>query len=245
MRTFFSKFLTCTVLAVSAVAVHAGPMTFWSDDGWTQVASEDYVGAGGRVFPGWGGQSFDAEYLYYRVDGSTLSLGIQTGFNLITGQVDYDGHSYYSGDLALSFNGGGFDYAVDFGLKTADYDGDLVDADNNNDGIDAAGLYSVSAWNNDIYFGASAPYAMDEGTLLGGLSSNVAGQIGDSFFRTVSFDLSDLDLGSDLDFVMQWTMSCGNDMIRSEVANVSVPEPGTVGLLALGLLCLALRRRNA
>lgn len=231
---------------VLAANVSATPLDLWSDGDWTMVADDDGVSSNGFVDPGWGGQNFDAEYLFYRLDDNILSLGIQAGYNLETGRVYQSGRSYYAGDLALGINGGGYDYAIDFGLRTKDYDGDNVDADNNGDGIDAAGLYSVSEWNNDIYFPQSAPFAMDAGTYLSGLLSNEAGYSStlDSYFRTVSIDMNTLGVSGPFDLSMNWTMSCGNDVLTADVSVVPVPEPGTLALLMLGLTGLALGRKR-
>ena len=84
---------------------NADPITTVFDSSWTQIASEDYVGPSGYVNPGYGGQDFDAEYLYYKLAGTTLSIGLQSGFNLVTGSVYYSGKTYYAGDLALSIDG--------------------------------------------------------------------------------------------------------------------------------------------
>ena len=90
-------------------------------DGWTEFqddavfgGSEDYVGNSGKVDPGWGDQAFDAEYLLWRLDGTTLSIGLQAGFNLVDGKQYYAPSSkyYYAGDMSLSINGVG--YALDF-----------------------------------------------------------------------------------------------------------------------------------
>jgi hypothetical protein len=103
--------------ALTAASAAAGPVSQW-DSSWTQVAADDTVGPGGFVDPGWGGQAFDAEYLYYKWSGSVLSIGVQSGFNLTTGLVASGGKNYYAGDLALSFdsNASNYEYAVDFCL---------------------------------------------------------------------------------------------------------------------------------
>jgi len=220
----------------------AKPFDFWAEDGWSMMADDDGYSLSGFVDPGWGGQDFDAEYLFYKVENTTLSLGLQTGFNLISGKVRYGWSDYYAGDLAIGINGS-FDYAVDFGLYTKDFNGNKVDADNSGDGVDAAGLYSVSKWNNNILFRESGPYAMDEGTFVADLASSDVGYSSsiDSYFRTVSVDLNDLGVDDVFDLSLHWTMSCGNDAIDG---TVTVPEPLSGGLLAAGLLGLWLRRKS-
>lgn len=247
------------------------------------TGGEDYVAADGKVGPGWGGQTFDAEYLFYKRVGNTLSLGLQTGFNVsgklaggtgadvtasTDGPVKVGGINYYAGDLALSFDAvpnpvmpglpSDYEYAVDFGLYTEDYTGaahgDKVGGAGS--GIDAAGLYSVATWNNDVInpeFQASDPFAMETGTKIGDLSTNTwsketlaSGET--SFARVVSFDLIDLGIGieDDFTFFAHWTMSCGNDEINGYAAvpgNLGgtdpVPEPSTIALLGIGLTGLA------
>ncbi len=263
------------------------PFDFWSSDGWEVITDAD-----GATTPGSGGQAFDTEYLYYKYNESTneISVGLQTGFDIIDGRLDYNNHAYYAGDLALSFDGVGandtnssnnstnsdaysatYEYAIDFGLQTKTYnygiieasgaddynnDGDLNDSmtinysqtsdrtfseGDNNDGVDQAGLYAVSEWNNDIYYTSSSPFAMDEGTLLqsiaftntglsnGDISSNpgtnsYGGGFSDgtnnsgtdaSYFRVVTFSLDNIvDLASNFTVDAHWTMSCGNDFIN-------------------------------
>ncbi len=121
--------------------------------------SEDWVD-GNKVYPGFGGQGFDAEYLFYKLDGDTLSLCLQTGFDIEDGKYRYSGKNYFAGDLALSFDGTSFDsaiddysHAVDFGLKTRDYGGHSVSAaggyhnggdNSDSNATDTAGIYSVT-----------------------------------------------------------------------------------------------------
>jgi hypothetical protein len=240
-----------TALALTAASAAAGPVSQW-DSSWTKMAADDTVGAGGFVDPGWGGQAFDAEYLYYKWDGPVLSIGLQSGFDLTTGHVATGGKDYYAGDLALSFDGNAsnYEYAVDFGLFTADYGGKKVDAtsdDPTDTGIDGAGLYSVSQWNTNVAFPQSNPFAMDLGTLVRSLTQNFSGDEivgGDrSFYRVVSIDLSGLNISSNV--AMHWTMSCGNDVIEGITrSTVKVPEPGTLALLSTGLLGLGIVRRR-
>lgn len=236
------RFLGAFAALLFVANVQAKPFGFWADDGWSMIADDDGVTNSGFVDPGWGGQDFDAEYLYYKLNGSTLSLGLQTGFNLVSGKVRYGWSNYYAGDLALGVNGS-YDYAIDFGLKTKDYRGNTVDADNDGDGEDEAGLYAVSRWNNNILFRQSAPYAMDEGTLISKFKSDDVGYSYslDSYFRTVAIDLNDLGVDDVFDLSLHWTMSCGNDVVEG---TVTVPEPVSGGLLVAGLLGLWLRRKS-
>src|SRR3990172_4895516 len=198
------------------------PASVFTGNGWNMFANDD-----GTLAPGYGGQYFDAEYFFYKIEGSTLSIGLQAGFNVVTGVQTYSSYKYYAGDIALSFDGStanGYEYAIDFGNVTKDYQLDNVGTG----GVHAAGLYSVTTWNNDMYssfISASSPFAMADG----GTSSN------HYYYEIATFDVSGI-VGSNL-FIMDahWTMSCGNDSINGR-AEVTVPEPSTLILLASGLL---------
>ena len=281
-----TKLLLTAGIATLTATAQAGVITSVFDSSWNQMSasSEDDLGHVNKVQPGWGGQKFDAEYLFYKVDNGRLSIGLQTGYDIstTTGVQKYKGKDYYSGDLALSFDGVGtkgttgysttFEYAIDFGFLTKNYAGDtFIDADNDGDGIDVAGLYSVTAWNNDIHFNSatkthknSTPYAMDEGSLISGVNfsqdaagcETIVGEADESksgtwdnksCYRVVSFDISNLGLADDVQFDAHWTMSCGNDAIDGGgvVTTTSVPEPASIALLGLGMVGLAaMRKRN-
>ncbi|WP_456385086.1 PEP-CTERM sorting domain-containing protein [Desulfolithobacter sp.] len=210
---------------------------FSTDPSWIRIADDDGVAGNGFVDPGWGGQDFDAEYLYYQLDGNTLSIGLQTGFDVVDGHVRHQGRDYYSGDLALSFDGdeSGYEYAFDFGLYTDSYYNTLGTTDD-------SGLYLVHDWNNDIYFSESAPFAMEAGSLLT-TGSTEAGYdpSADSYYRIVSFDISSLSLSAFTGVDVHWTMSCGNDAIDG---TAPVPEPATMLLFGAGLAALATGARK-
>ena len=258
MREYCSKgsqFVPAIVLALIGCILfltpaYSEPLGVF-DGTWTQIANDDGVGTNGYVNPGWGGQAFDAEYLYYKKTGNSLSIGLQTGFDLSDGKYSTGGKDYFAGDLGLSFDGDAavYEYAFDFGLLTKDYHNHLVDAGSGT-GIDTAGLYHVTAWNTDIYFHQSSPFAMDNGTLLAAVngstvlnsfSSGLTGE-GLSYYRIVTFDLA--SLGTDFSGLdAHWTMSCGNDAIDGS-APAPVPEPSTSVLLGIGSGLLWLSRRR-
>ena len=164
--------------------------SIWSDPGWTQFANDEGMAEG----PGVGGQFFDAEAFFYRLTGSQLEIGLQTGFEGVKTDGSYlysDGKTYYSGDLALNING--LNYGVDFGFLTMNYDDDWSSAPNydpalvdmgSGTGIDPAGIYGSPSWDNGVYkgHGISNPFALNGGTaiagaqFLAGLRGRVAGQ---------------------------------------------------------------------
>lgn len=247
-----SKISSLFILGSLSASVLATPLNVFN--GWNVLANDDGVYTNGFVDPGWGGQAFDAEHLFYKLDGSLLSVGLQTGFNIHKndGYKFSDGKWYYAGDLALSFDGNtsNYEYAIDFGNKARGYNTNAAISAGAGD-KDAAGLYRVTTWNNDIHFTQSAPYAMDAGTLLVAANATnfaegtgtLAGNL--SYYNIFTFDLSNIaGLGQSFGFSAHWTMSCGNDEIEGGAQITKVSEPGTFLLLGLGLFGLVAARRR-
>ncbi len=79
---------------------------------------------------------------------------------------------------------------------------------------------------------------MSVGFVQGNLGSYATPNGDISFYNQVSFNLTNiLGAGSSLQsFGAHWTMSCGNDEIHG---TATVPEPGTIALLGIGLAGLA------
>ncbi|GAX63011.1 hypothetical protein SCALIN_C46_0015 [Candidatus Scalindua japonica] len=210
-------------------------------NGWMQFADDDGIATGH------GGQNFDTEYLFYKIDGDNLSIGLQTGFDVETGRNGTG--RYYTGDLALSFDGdhsgfggSGYEYALDFGLQTRDLrkrsQGDPQNIDANvhgtigTSGIDVAGLYENVEWynghmqvNTDDGDGEDEPpFAMNEGDIVANALQYNIGDLGtNSFYRIVTFDTTLVSEASDGSYSVHahYTMNCGNDSIHGGFAVVN------------------------
>jgi len=263
MKTSLRKKMRVAVLAAAALffgvaAANATLLTSVFDASWTPFQDddvnyvngvpqgEDYVASGGRVYPGWGGQEFDAEYLLYKVDygANRLYLGVQTGFDISDGQQEEGGKTYYGGDLFVSFDGtpaadaADWEYALDFGWETRGYEGTQTYSH-------AAGLYRVTTWDNSVYHGftASTPFAMAAGDLVGELADGSAGydSTAGSYWRIASISLAGLGVtaADGFNLAAHWTMSCGNDAMTGSVDIAPVPEPATMLLFGTGLVSLA------
>ncbi len=202
-------------------------------------ASEDGVGTGGFVGPGWGGQDFDVEYLGLKVTGNTVYFGLQTGFNLGTGEVVWGGDTYYAGDIAINIDGDAdFEYGISFTVAG---------------GVPSFELYAVSSWEDPTY-DESTPYLMDSATLLydetffdgaygeGLFANNSDGD--NSYVLEGSFDLSLLALYTGGEIGIHWTMSCGNDVLDYSTTPVVTPEPSTYILLGSAMAGLVAWRRR-
>ena len=208
--------------------------------GW--VVEDQTGGLGTRLTPGYGGQAYDVEALYVDYDAQYLYLALVTGHNPLTPN---SGGSFAPGDFAIDFGRNG---SYEFGLETTGSNGNTQ-----------GGLYAVSQWGAGLWGAANeGPTSILAGTLLGtgdvaytttGVNNMGAYTADRHFFyeARIPVALFGTYWGGD-PFDVHWTMNCANDSLKVDpVPGASVPEPGTLALLPLGLLgmfWLARRRRG-
>ena len=93
-------------------------------------------GLGVRLNPGYGGQAYDAEALFARIESGKLFIALATGHNPLT---KTSGNNYGAGDFAIDFGkDGSYELGINFRVP------------NGTSAIDSfgqhAGVYAVSDW---------------------------------------------------------------------------------------------------
>ena len=180
--------------------------------------------------PGYGGQKFDAEAMYGFSENGNIYGAIVTGFP--AGGYKTGGVNYYAGDILFNLGPG-----AQYGLETT--------------GSNAGKLYKNPQWNTVYWNGISDPTTMKDGT------GQYVGQVQFVYLHTyvgagdsndhwvMEMCIPELFFGSDWDNggYVQWTESCGNDIIDLNLPS-HTPEPATMSLLGLGLMgLLGMRKR--
>jgi hypothetical protein len=213
----------------------------------SQYTVEDQTGySGTRLFPGYGGQAYDAEAFYITMDSTNLYLALVTGLSPNTPN-DPAHNSYGPGDFAIDF---GRDGTFEFGVETT--------------GSQAGSLFRVSEWEYGVWdtnsnYNPGNPDSRHPTSIKTGSVVSSLGQLiyNSNPFKNMGVYTNDNHYAIEASipliafsgfsgkFDVHWTMNCANDAISVDPElRGTVPEPNSVLLLTAGILGLLIIGRN-
>jgi len=185
------------------------------------------------LYPGYGGQDFDASAMYVYYDNTNLYFAVVTGFP--PGGL----YSYQPGDIAIRFgSSSSYKYGVETTSNGGFTKGALYDVKTWGQGYDNWGVWNGHDANYNAFLGAPTEILTINGTIW---TPGITNLTYSQYYGTSRYIIEGYvpvsqfgsDWAMDNNFRLHWTETCGNDFII--VDGKITPEPASTSLLALGL----------